>query len=131
MTYDAMPMDEIDAVLTDWYEWSQAYRPVAGYNGSDSSCSNFQISRQWMDYEDLSELVDFQLSAVTGNAVEPIVLALGMRHRIAVTTAVRNFAAGALVFANPRNPETQESDYAQAKAIMRPALVEKGLIKYL
>jgi hypothetical protein len=131
MTTDAIPADDIDAVLIDWYEWSQGFRPVAGYKDADSTCRDFKISNQWMDYEDLSEVVDYQLLSATGEAVEPIILALGLQHRVAVMTAARNFIAGALVFINPRNPETQDADYAAAKAMMRPALFAKGLINRL
>ncbi|MFM0210434.1 hypothetical protein PQQ96_23815 [Paraburkholderia sediminicola] len=131
MTIDAIPADDVDAVLIDWYEWSQGFRPVAGYSGADSTCRDFKISNQWMDYEDLSEVVDFQLLSSTGAAVEPIILALNIQHRVAVMTAVRNFVAGAFVFTNPRSPATQDADYAAAKAVMRPALFAKGLIKRL
>ncbi|WP_253947387.1 hypothetical protein [Paraburkholderia xenovorans] len=122
-------MDEIDAVLTDWYEWSQAYQPVAGYSGADSTCRDFRISNQWMDYDDLSETVDRQLRAATGEAVDPIVLALPVRHRIAVQTAVRNFAVGWALYRNPRFPETQDDDYAVAKRSMRAKLLAKNLIE--
>jgi hypothetical protein len=131
MTIDAIPVDDIDAVLTEWYEWSQGFRPVAGYSGADSTCRDFKISNQWMDYDALSEVVDYQLLATTGEAVEPIILALNIQHRVAVMTAVRNFVAGALVFTNPRSPATQDADYAAAKETMRPALFAKGLINRL
>lgn len=131
MTTDAMQLDDVDRVLIDWYEWSQGFRPVAGYAGADSTCRDFQISNQWMDYDDLSEAVDHQLLSTTGKAVEPIILALNLQYRVAVMTAVRNFSAGALVFLNPRSPETQDDDYAYAKAMMRPALFAKGLINGL
>lgn len=127
----AVPVDDVDAVLMDWYTWSQEFRPVAGYVGADSTCRDFKISNQWMDYEDLSEVVDYQLLSATGEAVEPIILTLNIQHRVAVMTAVRNFVAGALVFTNPRSPATQDADYAAAKAVMRPMLFAKGLIKRL
>ncbi len=129
MMTNAIAADEIDAVLTDWYEWSQAYQPVAGYSGADSTCRDFRISNQWMDYEDLSVTVDRQLRAATGEAVDPIVLALPVRHRIAVQTAVRNFAVGLTLYRNPRFPETQDDDYAVAKESMRAKLMAKNLIK--
>ncbi|MEX3690807.1 hypothetical protein AB3X91_11820 [Paraburkholderia sp. BR14263] len=124
-----MEIDEIDAVLIDWYEWSEGYAPALGYGRADATCRGFKISRQWMEYDDLSSAVDGQLRASTGKAVEPIVLGLALHHRIAVTTAVRNFIAGGVVFRNPRSPETQDADYADAKRAMMPALVVKGLIR--
>lgn len=126
---DALAMDEIDHVLTEWYEWSQSYRPAIGFGRADSACRDFKISNQWMTYSDLSDLVDYQVKAGIGEAVDPIVLALDVRWRIAVQTAVRNFAAGAAVFINPRFPETQHQDYANAKTFMLPKLIAKGVIK--
>ncbi|MBI0325560.1 hypothetical protein [Burkholderia plantarii] len=81
-----------------------------------------------MTYDDIGDVIDHQLRAAAGEAVEPIIQKLSLPHRIAVMTAVRNFAAGALVFTNPRSPATQDRDYAEAKALMRPALAAKNLI---
>ncbi|WP_244206524.1 hypothetical protein [Caballeronia pedi] len=128
MTTSAIAADEIDAVLTEWYEWSQAYEPALGYGRADATCRDFKISNQWMDYDQLNDVVDHQLRAATGQIVDPIIQKLSLAHRIAVMTAVRNFVAGAVVFQNPRSPATQDQDYAEAKALMRPALVAKGLL---
>lgn len=129
MTTNAIASDEIDAVLTEWYEWSQAYEPALGHGRASASCRDFKISDQWMDYDDLSDTVDRQLRAATGEAVDPLIQNLSLVHRVAVTTAVRNFVAGALVHRNPRSPHTQEADYAEAKQLLRPALIAKGLIR--
>lgn len=129
MTTNAIAADEIDAVLTEWYEWSQAYEPALGHGRASASCRDFKISNQWMDYEDLSEVVDRQLRAATGEAVDPLVQKLTLAHRVAVMTACRNFVAGALVFTNPRSPATQDSDYADAKRLLRPGLLAKSLIR--
>lgn len=129
MKNTAVASDEIDEILIQWYEWSQSYQPALGYGRADSTCRDFKISNQWMDYQDLSEQVDHHLLGMTGEAVEPIILKLNTNHRIAVMTAMRNFAAGSHVFANPRSPATQDADYADAKAVMKPKFVSKGLLK--
>lgn len=131
MKNDAVASDDIDHLLIEWYEWSEGYRPVAGYKGADSTCRDFKISNQWMDYQELSEQVDHHLLGMTGEIVEPIVMALNIKHRVAVMTAVRNFAAGSIVFTNPRSPATQDVDYVSAKEAMRPKMIAKGLIKRL
>lgn len=128
MTTSAIAADEIDAVLTEWYEWSQAYEPALGHGRASASCRDFKISNQWMDYDDLSETVDRQLRAATGQAVDPLIQKLSLAHRVAVMTAVRNFVAGAIVFNNPRSPQTQDADYAEAKRLLRPGLFARGLI---
>lgn len=123
--------DDIDVVLLDWYEWSEGYSPAVGYRSADASCREYRSSRQWMTYDELGEQVDANLRAEVGKVVEPLVLALGVRHRIAVSTAMRNMVTGASVWPNPRYPETQQEDYAAAKDLMRPQLYAKGLIKAL
>ncbi|WP_246216154.1 hypothetical protein [Paraburkholderia agricolaris] len=128
MTTDAIAADEIDAVLTEWYEWSQAYEPALGHGRASASCRDFKISNQWMDYDDLSETVDRQLRAATGQGVDPLIQKLSLAHRVAVMTACRNFVAGSVVFRNPRSPTTQDADYAEAKRLLRPALIAKGLL---
>jgi hypothetical protein len=129
MTTSAIAADEIDAVLTEWYEWSQAYEPALGHGRASASCRDFKISNQWMDYDDLSEVVDRQLRAATAEAVDPLIQKLSLEHRVAVMTAVRNFVAGAVVFGNPRSPQTQDADYAEAKLLLRPGLFAKNLIR--
>ncbi|GGD63268.1 hypothetical protein BG57_03900 [Caballeronia grimmiae] len=128
MTTSAIAADEIDAVLTEWYEWSEAYQPAVGYGRASAMFRDCRSSRQWMSYDEIGDVVDSQLRSATGQAVEPIIQTLSLAHRIAVMTAVRNFVAGAVVFTNPRSPATQDRDYAEAKALMRPALLAKGLI---
>lgn len=128
MTTNDIAADEIDAVLTEWYEWSQAYEPALGHGRASASCRDFKISNQWMDYDDLSEVVDHQLRVATGEAVDPLIQKLSLAHRVAVMTACRNFVAGAVVFRNPRSPATQDADYAEAKHLLRPGLFAKGLI---
>lgn len=129
MTTSAIAEDEIDAVLTEWYEWSQVYEPALGHGRASASCRGFKISDQWMDYDDLSEVVDRQLRAATGEAVDPLIQKLSLAHRVAVMTAMRNFVAGAVVFCNPRSPATQDADYAEAKRLLRPGLLAKSLIR--
>ncbi|MEM5366578.1 hypothetical protein V4C53_11095 [Paraburkholderia azotifigens] len=122
-------MDEIDDVLTQWYEWSQTYKPALGFGGASVSCRGFRISNQWMDHDDLSHLVDSQLRETVGRAVDPIVMRLAIHHRIAVMVVVRSFAAGDAVDQNPYKPTGQDEDYAEAKAVMRPALIARGLLR--
>ncbi|MDR5756489.1 hypothetical protein [Caballeronia sp. LZ035] len=128
MTTSAIDADEIDAVLTEWYEWSESYQPAVGYGRASAMFRDCRSSRQWMSYDEIGDVVDSQLRAATGRAVEPIIQTLSLAHRIAVMTAVRSFVAGAPIFTNPRSPATQDRDYAEAKELMRPALVAKNLI---
>lgn len=122
-------MDRIDEILCDWYEYQMGYTPDLDYGGADPACRDFRISRQWMDYDDLNEEVERNLKAAVGKIVEPMVLALDIRSRLAVNTAVRNLLSGCVVWRNPRYPDTQDVDYARAKAMLCPKLVAAGLVE--
>jgi hypothetical protein len=126
-----MAYDEVDDILFDWFTFSKMYQPALGYGRADSTCRDFTISRQWMEYDELSEMVDHKLREGVAKAVEPLIFDLTLRQRMAIQTAMRNMDAGYTVWTNPRYPETQESDYAQAKEALRPKLFAKGLLKTL
>jgi hypothetical protein len=123
-----MAYDEVDDILFDWFTFSKMYQPALGYGRADSTCRDFTISRQWMEYDELSEMVDHKLREGVAKAVEPLIFELTLRQRMAIQTAMRNMDAGRTVWTNPRYPETQESDYTQAKEALRPKLFAKGLL---
>lgn len=120
-------MDRIDELLCDWYEYQLGYTPDLDYGGADPACRDFRISRQWMDFDDLNEEVERNLKASVGKIIEPMVQALDTRSRLAINTAVRNFLSGSATWVNPRYPQTQDEDYARAKAILCPKMVAAGL----
>ncbi|WP_257757894.1 hypothetical protein [Burkholderia glumae] len=120
--------DEIDELLYQWYRWSNGFTEVRAYAGSDSTCRDFQISRQFMDHSDLNDLVDYQIRKSIGERVEPIIHKLSIRHRIAVNVAMANMHIGAKVWHNARFPETREADYEDAKAFLRPKFIAEGLV---
>lgn len=122
-------MDRIDELLLDWYSWQAGYTPDLDYGGADPACRDFRISRQWMDYDDLNEEVEQNLRAAVGKVIEPMIMKLDMRSRLAINTAMRNFGAGATVWVNPRHSDTQDEDYANAKDILCPHMVDAGLIE--
>lgn len=122
-------MDKIDDLLYDWYEWSQGYNPGTDYSAFDSTCAQFRTSRQWMEYEDLDAEVEWSRKKYIGKIVEPMVQKLDLRGRMAVNTAMSNFAAGASVWVNARFADTQEEDYERAKAFLCPMLVTVGLVE--
>lgn len=122
-------MDRIDELLFAWYEWQSSYTPALDYGGADPACRNFRASRQWMDYDELNEEVEANQRAYVGKIIEPMILKLDMRSRLAINTAMRNFGAGASVWLNPRHADTQDADYARAKTILRPQMVAAGLIE--
>lgn len=122
-------MDKIDELLLDWYEWSQGYNPGTDYSAFDSTCAQFRTSRQWMEYEDLDAEVEWQRKKSIGKVVEPMVMKLDLRARMAINTACRNFSDGASVWSNIRVAGDQEAEYARAKAILCPMMVAAGLVE--
>jgi hypothetical protein len=122
-------MDRIDELLLDWYDYQRGYTPNLDYGGADPACRDFRISRQWMDYDDLNAEVEANQKAYVGKLIEPMILKLDMRSRLAINTAMRNFGAGASVWVNPRHAETQDEDYERAKAILCPQMVAAGLVE--
>lgn len=120
-------MDRIDELLLDWYEWSTGYNPGTDYSAFDSTCAQFRSSRQWMDYEDLDAEVEWSRKKAIGKVVEPMVMRLDLRARMAVNTACRNFSDGFTVWTNIR-VGNQEDEYARAKAILCPMMVASGLV---
>ncbi|WP_322092797.1 hypothetical protein [Paraburkholderia bannensis] len=122
-------MDRIDELLLDWHEWNLGWDPVAGYPRDAAFVEGFQSSRQWMDLDDLSAEVDRRIIEGHARVIDPLVLALDMRLRFAVNTAVRNLAAGCEVWRNPRWPATQCVDYRRAKDVLAPQLIACGLLE--
>ena len=103
-------MDRIDELLLDWYEWSQGYNPGTDYSAFDSTCAQFRTSRQWMEYDDLDAEVEWQRKKAVGRVVEPMILKLDLRARVAINTACRNFSSGAQVFSSVRIAGDQEAE---------------------
>jgi len=121
-------MDAIDRLLLDWHEWNLGWEPVPGYPREAGFGDGFRSSRQWMDLDDLNEEVDRRIVEAHAHAIDPLILGLELRLRLSVNTAVRNLAAGADVWQNPRWPETQDADYKRAKDLLGPKLVMIGLL---
>ncbi|RQZ17248.1 hypothetical protein DIE15_12300 [Burkholderia sp. Bp9031] len=123
-------MDRIDELLLDWYEWSQGYNLGVGYQAFDSSTAQFRSSRQWMEYEDLNEEVDWQLKKTVGKIIEPMIQKLDLRARVAINTEMRNFSAGAEVWSSARlgHGSNIRAEYERAKAILCPQMIAAGLL---
>jgi hypothetical protein len=123
-------MDRIDELLLDWFEWSQGFNPGTDYSSFDSTCAQFRTSRQWMEYEDLDAEVEWQRKKAVGKVIEPMVMKLDLRARMAVNTACRNFSDGAAVWSSIRlSAGDQQAEYERAKSILCPMLVNAGLIE--
>lgn len=113
-------MDDIDEVLLCWYAWSESYRPALGYGKASASCREYRSSRQWADHDDLHAAVERNAAESTGKAVEPLVMALDRRYRVAINNAMRNFMCERRVW--------DEDGYTEAKALLAGKLAVAALI---
>lgn len=121
-------MDRIDEMLLDWWTWSQGYNPGTGYQGFDSTSAQYRSSRQWMDFDDLDAEVEHSLQKAHGKAIEPMILKLDLRARIAVNAQMRNFACGVAMWDSVRVANL-DAEYQRAKAILCPQMVAAGLVE--
>jgi hypothetical protein len=122
-----MTMDRIDELLLDWWEWSLGYNTGTNYQAFDSTCAQFRTSRQWMDDEDLDAEIEWSRKKAVGRAIEPMILKLDLRARIAVNSMCRSMSDGAQVWSSVR-VDNLEVEYARAKSMLCPMLVAAGLV---
>ena len=120
-------LDDIDEILVDWYEWSNSDEIAEGYATTDTTCREFRSSRQW-DASYLDDDTRHAIASSNGERADAIILSLPADYRIAVNTELFNLWAGYDVRRNPRHPERQASDYADAKLWLRPKFRAKGLL---
>lgn len=121
-------MDRIDEMLLDWYEWSQGYNLGTDHKAFDSTCAQYRSSRQWMEYDDIDAEVEWQRKKGVGRVIEPMILKLDLRARVAINSAMRNFSDGANVWSTVRLADA-DAEYARAKALLCPMLVAAGMIE--
>ncbi|MCA3187902.1 MULTISPECIES: hypothetical protein [unclassified Cupriavidus] len=121
-------MDAIDRLLTDWHAWGCGWQPVAGYPRDAAFATAYHSTNQWATPEDIDDAIDRDLRERNARAIDPLIMALPLRERVAINVAVKNFAAGASVWTNPRWPNSQQADYAHAKQLLAPRLMALGLI---
>lgn len=120
-------MDRIDELLRDWWEWSLGYNAGTSYRSFDSTCAQFRTSRQWMKDDELDDEIEWSRKKAVGRAIEPMILKLDLRARIAVNTMCRSMSDGAQVWSSVR-VDNLEAEYARAKSMLCPMLVAAGLV---
>ncbi|VVE00353.1 hypothetical protein PIN31115_02071 [Pandoraea iniqua] len=129
--------DEIDDLLEDWYDWQQSYRPKLGYGRADPACREYRSG--WRESADLADIADAAARKRVCEAVDACVSRLDLQARIAiqtemrnrfseVQTKLRNSFAGAQVWRSIRLTGTIEDEYARAKRMLLPHLLERELV---
>lgn len=124
--------EQVEELLLAWHRWQSVYSENLGLPKCSPTCREYEIpvSRHQTDRE-RSEISDAKIWKKNSEAVEACVDALPMwQHRAAIQTSLTNKRAGYSVFKNPRlTPEESHQYYQDAKEILLPKFVTRGLIK--
>ena len=81
-----------------------------------------------MDFDDLDAEVERNRQAAVAKTVEPMVMKLDLRGRVAVNTECRNMSSGSQVWSSFRLDD-QHAEYCRAKSILCPMMVSAGLLE--
>jgi|ERR1700744_1991114 len=127
----AIAKSDIDDIIFEWYRWSKSFREPLGYHHRDSSCRACNISKQWMDHSELSEIVDLQIRQGIGEKLDEIIFEMTPRHRVAITVAMKNMDMGSKIWHHPKYPTCKISDYYEARDLVREKMLKKGLAIFL
>jgi len=118
--------NEIDALLEDWYDWQQSYRPKLGFGRADSACRGYQSGRR--ESVDLAEIADERVRRLTCETIDACVSQLDLTARIAIQVEMRNRFSEARVWSSNRIPVGQDEAYKRAKGMLEPILIDCRLI---
>lgn len=118
--------DEIDELLVEWYEWQSEYRPKTGYGRVSSAFRDYR--GRWADSEDLADRAQAAARKAVCEGVDACVSRLELRARIAIQTEMRNRLSGSKVWSSIRLPRTLDEEYARAKRLLEPMMMDSGLI---
>ncbi|WCM21377.1 hypothetical protein NDK50_07995 [Paraburkholderia bryophila] len=122
---------QIEELLLSWHRWQSSYRPALGAPRCAPTFRDYQSGNVWLNVQEQAEVADAKLWKRTSETIEACVDALPKwEHRAAIQTSLRNKAAGYSVFSNPRlSPEESHRLYIEAKGLLLPKFVARGLIK--
>ncbi|WP_438391096.1 hypothetical protein [Caballeronia sp. DA-9] len=122
--------EQIEILLTDWYQWQAGYFPALGGGRVDPSCRNFAESDRHSDIEDRTDAAERRLKKKQAEQVDLCVDALIWQQRASIQTHMKNKLAGVEVWSNPRITfEEMHELYQDAKQALLPALRRRGMIK--
>ena len=129
----AMTQDEsqqIEELLVEWYCWQSRWSPALGHGRVDPSCRGFQDSKQWMSQDERRELEERKAVLCRVQQVDACVDSLhDWRHRAAIQISMKNKASNAAVFRSPRLCGQDHALYQEAKEILFPVLLTRGLVR--
>jgi hypothetical protein len=129
MTHDES--EQIEDLLIAWHRYQSAYFPALGAPRCDPMFRECESSKSYLNVIEQAQAADAKIWKRNSEAVEACVDALPKwQHRAAIQMSMTNKRAGYSVFSNPRlSPEESHELYQEAKELLLPRFVAKGLIK--
>jgi hypothetical protein len=129
-----MTLDEsaqVEELLLAWHRWQECYTPALGAPRCAPSCRDYRSTDARLTDKEQAEIADEKIWRRNSEAVDVCVDALPTwQHRASVQTSMRNKRAGYVVFSNPRlSPEESHRFYQEAKDLLFPKFMARGLIK--
>jgi hypothetical protein len=127
-----MTLDEsnqIEELLTAWYDWQRGYFPQLGAGRVDPTCRGFAESDRHSTIDERTEAAERKAQKKRAEQVDLCVDALTWQQRAAIQTHMRNKAVGVQVWRNARfDIEQTHVLYQEAKFALLPALCRRGLL---
>ncbi|AQW28819.1 hypothetical protein ACEQ38_07900 [Ralstonia syzygii subsp. celebesensis] len=118
------PYDELDDLLYDWALWERdSDSGVRGYRCANQLCGDARGSRQW---QTTTEILERDVSAWQMQQIQVSVDELSSTHQLAIRVEAMN-REGVRVWRNGRAPFRQRELYAEAKELVRPILIRRGV----
>lgn len=116
-----------------WHRWQDCYSVQLGMPRCSPTCREYEIPTKHQTDQERSEAVDAKIFKRNGETVDACVDTLPTwQHRSSIQMSMANKRAGYSVFSNPRlTPEQSHEFYQEAKEILLPKFVTRGLIKVM
>lgn len=122
--------NQIEEILSAWYEWQSGYTVNLGAGRVDPACRNFDESDRYATIEERTEAAERKAQRKQAELVDLCVDALSWQQRAAIQTHMKNKSCGVVVWSNMRlTLEEVHVLYQTAKESLLPLLGKRGMIK--
>jgi hypothetical protein len=122
---------QVEELLLEWHRWQSCYKPALGAPRCAPTFRDCQSGNVWLNVQEQAEAADEKIWKRNCEAVEFCVDTLPTwQHRASIQVSMHNKRVGHSVFSNPRlSPEESHRFYQEAKDLLLPRFVARGLIK--
>jgi hypothetical protein len=121
--------EQVEELLIQWHRYQDMYSPAVGFPRCDPTCRDYQIPGRLTDAE-RSAMSEAKIWKHRSEQVDLCVDKLHWEQRAAIQVSMKNKRCGFSVWNNPRiSQEDSHRHYQEAKTLLYPMLVSRGLIK--